>query len=98
MPNEKICPICGESFTVPPTRPKQIYCSRDCAVIGRQLNKESPRDTRVNDFIEKLPDFQIVDVLQGNLTHGTTDNRIFVTAKGARSLEGCTFYVVVVKD
>ena len=98
MSNEKICPICGKHFQLPPTRPNQIYCSRDCAVIGRKIQKEKPRDTRVNDFIEKLPDLQIVDVLEGKLTHGTTDNRIFITAKEARSLEGCTFYVVAVVE
>jgi len=98
MSEEKICPICGESFKVPTTRPKQIYCSIECSALGRILKKEDNRDTRVNNFIEKLPNLEIVDVLQGKLTHGTTDNRVFVTAKEARSLEGCTFYVVAVMD
>lgn len=98
MSKEKICPVCGESFQLPPTRQNQNYCSRECAVAGRRLNKDNLRSERIDAFIEKLPDIQIVDVLEGKLTHGTTDNRIFITAKEARSLEGCTFYVVAVMD
>jgi len=91
---EKICPICGESFTVPPTRPNQKYCSRDCSVIGRKTTKEEAAQKRVDIFIESLADLPILDVLEGKLGSGT-DNRMTVT--GARMWEEEKFIVLVVK-
>lgn len=93
---EKTCPVCGKSFPLPPTRKKQIYCSRDCSVIGRKTTKESSALKRVESFIERLPEITIVDVLDGRLGSGT-DNRMVVT--GARMWEdGSKFIVLVVKD
>lgn len=73
MENERICPICNKSFKIPTTRKNQIYCSRDCSVIGRRSTKEETAKERVNDFIESLPDMPILDVLEGRFNPGTTD-------------------------
>jgi len=93
MSTKKTCPICGESFTVPLKRPNQIYCSRDCAVIGRHTTKEDDAQKRVDIFIERLPDIPILDVLEGRLESSSTNNRMTVT--GARMWEGKKFIVVV---
>lgn len=93
MSKEATCPICGTLFQIPPTRPNQKYCSRDCSVIGRKSTKEEAGKKRVDLFIESLPDLQILDVLEGKLGSGT-DNRMTVT--GARTWEGKKFLVLVV--
>jgi len=91
MSEEKICPVCGESFKVPTTRPKQIYCSRDCAVIGRRLTKEDTASKRVDTFIDTIPDIQIHDVLEGRLK---MDHRM--TVPGAGMWKDKKFIVLVV--
>jgi hypothetical protein len=84
MPEDKICPVCRVSFTLPPTRQKQKYCSRECSVIGRKTTNEETAKERVNDFIESLPDIQIYDVLEGDIRLKTnTDN--YLNAKGVRA-------------
>lgn len=93
MSKETICPICGNSFIIPPTRPNQKYCCRECSVIGRRSTKEEAALKRVNSFIESLPDLPIHDVLEGKLGSGT-ENRMIVP--GARTWEGHKFVVLVV--
>ena len=93
MPEEKTCPICGETFTSP--RKNQIYCSPDCSVIGRKLSKEDAGKKRVDKFIDRLLDMEILDVLEGRLEQNTTNNRMHV--KGARTWDsGETEYIVIV--
>ncbi len=98
MQEEKICPVCGESFKVPPTRPKQKYCSMPCSVIGRRTTKEETAKQRVDEFIDSLLDIKIVDVLEGRFDPGNTDNRIYVNAKGASTWPGKKFIVLVIED
>ena len=93
MTKEIICPVCGDTFQVPPTHPNQKYCSRACSVIGRRSTKEEAAQKRVNSFIESLPDLPIIDVLEGKLGSGT-ENRMIVS--GARTWEGHKFIVLVV--
>ena len=92
MPDEKTCPVCGELFKVPTTRPKQKYCSGPCSVIGRRKTKEEAAQKRVNSFIENLPDLSIYDALEGKLEL-STNNRM--TVAGARMWEGKKFIVLV---
>ena len=94
MPEDKTCPVCGETFTPPPTRPKQIYCGRPCSVIGRTSTKEEAAKKRVDKFIDDLLNVQILDALEGKLEVGT-NNRMTVT--GARAWENEKFIVLVVK-
>ena len=94
MSKETTCPICNKLFTIPPTRPKQKYCSRECSVIGRRTSKEDQARNRVETFIETLPDLPILNVLEGKIGSGT-DNRMTVT--GARMWDTERFIVLVVK-
>ncbi len=87
----KMCPICNKLFDVPNTRPNQIYCSRDCAVIGRRLTKEDTASKRVDSFIDTIPDIQIHDVLEGRLK---MDHRM--TVPGAGMWKDKRFIVLVV--
>lgn len=91
----KPCPICGESFEVPQTRPKQIYCSTNCSIIGRKENKNRKSEKRVIEFLEKFENIEIIDVFEGRLNSGT-DNRM--TVKGAREHENKKFIVLVVNE
>ena len=88
---QKTCPVCNKPFDVPITRPKQIYCSRDCAVMGRRLTKEDTASKRVDTFIDTIPDIQIHDVLEGRLK---MDHRM--TVPGAGMWKDKRFIVLVV--
>lgn len=91
---EKQCPVCNKQFTIPPTRPKQKYCSQECSVLGRRTTKEDQAKKRVDLFIETLPDLPILDVLEGKIGSGT-DNKMIV--KGARTWDTEKFIVLVVR-
>lgn len=94
MSDKKICPICGEIFDTP--RKNQIYCSRDCAVIGRTAIKDSKAEDRISKFIDEFAEIEILDVLDGDLRSiGSTDN--FLNVKGVRAHQGNKFKVIVYK-
>lgn len=89
---DKICPACGEIFST--SRKHRIYCSRDCAVTGRNLIKDSKSEDRINNFIEEFPEMEILDVLDGKLkSDAGTDN--YMNVKGVRTWQGKRFKVIV---
>jgi len=93
---EKTCPVCGESFTLPPTRKNQIYCSRNCAVVSRQITKEDNASHRIDAFIESLPDLNIIDVVEGKVYPGNTNNQVI--AKGVGAWPEKRFKVIIYDD
>jgi predicted nucleic acid-binding Zn ribbon protein/uncharacterized C2H2 Zn-finger protein len=42
----KICPICGKSYTA--SRSNQIYCCHGCAKLSRKYSAGSPHDIEIN--------------------------------------------------
>ena len=93
---EKICPTCGNPFTVPPTRPGQKYCSAPCSVQGRQADKDEAAKARVDKALNELLSLDVLDALNGRLEAGSTNNRM--TVKGARTWEDKRFIVLVVDE
>lgn len=93
MTEESTCPICGTSFQVPPTRPNQICCSRECGYIYRKEKKEDDAYERIKEFMDNRGTYKVVDVLEGKLNYGT-DNRM--TVKGARHWEKTGRFIVLV--
>lgn len=93
---EKLCPTCGKHFELPPNRPNQKYCSMDCSVQGKLADKENEAYKRVKKFMDNRGTYNVIDVLEGRMGLGSTDNRMIV--KGARHWknEGKQFIILVV--
>lgn len=96
MEEKRTCPICGEEFNIPKTRKNQICCSRECGYEWRKHNKDLDAAKRVLEFeySMRLANIQILDVLEGKLVTGSTNNQMTVT--GARAWNGKKFIVLVV--